>query len=199
MSYRTKIAEIALMPGQGGYYDPLSRVHMTTARPYATIYSGTNCAQLRRSVQAGRIRLTWGSLGDPVFHWKLEKRADGKLVLVSNQKEEMKPVYAEGEGPEDAVHVPAAADVKKDDKAEEEAKAKAAAEAEAKKKAEEEAAAKAKAEKEAKAKAEAEEKAKAEKEAADKKKAEEAKEAEEAAAAEAVATSKKATKKSAKK
>lgn len=195
MSYRTKIAEIALMPGQGGYYDPLSRVHMTTARPYATIYSGTNCAQLRRSVQAGRIRLTWGSLGDPVFHWKLEKRADGKLVLVSNQKEEMKPVYAEGEGPEDAMHVKTTADVKEDEKAKE-AEAKAAAEAEAKKKAEEEAAAKAKAEKEAKAKADAEAKAKAEAEAkakaeaADKK----AEETEEAAAA-----PKKSTKKSAKK
>lgn len=87
---RTPIAEIALMPGQGGYWDPLSRIHMTAGNPHAIVYGGTNCAQLRRSVKAGRIRLVWGTLGSHVSPFKVEL-VNGKYVIAPNE-EDMKPV-----------------------------------------------------------------------------------------------------------
>lgn len=57
------IAVIRLRPGQGGFYDELSRIHLTVGSPEATVYAGTNCSQLRRSVRSGRLALISGSLG----------------------------------------------------------------------------------------------------------------------------------------
>lgn len=56
------IAVVRLMPGQGGYYDPYSRIHLTTGNPQAEIKAGTNCSQLLRSVRSGRLKLVTGSL-----------------------------------------------------------------------------------------------------------------------------------------
>ena len=58
------IATIRLAQGEGGYYDELSRIHLTAGNPQRDIYAGTNCTQLRRSVKSGRLRLLFGSLGE---------------------------------------------------------------------------------------------------------------------------------------
>lgn len=58
-----QIALIRLARGQVGYYDELSRIHLTIGQPEAPIYAGTNCSQLRRSVKSGRLILVSGSLG----------------------------------------------------------------------------------------------------------------------------------------
>ena len=91
---RTPIAVIKLMPGQAGYYDEYSRVYLTIGNPTATIYSGTNCAQLRRSIKNGTIGLVSGSLGPNVPPVKIVEDGKGGARLVSNYEEEHKPVFA---------------------------------------------------------------------------------------------------------
>lgn len=68
-----QIAVIRLAPGQVGYYDELSRIHLTIGNPERSVYAGTNCSQLRRSVKSGRLRLVSGSLGDDVAPIKVYK------------------------------------------------------------------------------------------------------------------------------
>ena len=87
------IARIALAPGQVGYYDEYSRIYLTIGTPEATIYSGTNCAQIRRSIKSGRIRLLSGSLGAPVAPFRIVDTPSGKKI-VSNVKKELEPVVA---------------------------------------------------------------------------------------------------------
>ena len=94
---RKAIATVRLAPGRAGFYDPLSRVHLTVGRPKATIYSGTNCASLRRNVKAGVIRLEEGTLGEDVPPLKLVPKGDGTYRVMSNAAEEMKPVFAEND------------------------------------------------------------------------------------------------------
>lgn len=88
------IATIKLAPGQVGFYDPLSRIHLTLGNPVATVYSGTNCAALRRNVKSGIIRILDGTLGNDVAPFKIVKVGD-KYKLASNSAEENKPVFAE--------------------------------------------------------------------------------------------------------
>lgn len=96
------IATIKLAPGQVGFYDPLSRIHLTLGNPTATVYSGTNCAALRRNVKAGILRILDGTLGNDVAPFKIVKVGD-KYKLASNSVEENKPVYAEDEAPKKEV------------------------------------------------------------------------------------------------
>lgn len=58
------IAVVRLNIGESGYYDELSRIHLTQSNPLREILAGTNCTQLRRSVKSGRLRLLSGSLGE---------------------------------------------------------------------------------------------------------------------------------------
>lgn len=95
---RTPIATIKLAPGRVGFYDEYSRIHLTLSSPTATVYSGTNCAQLRRSVKAHVIEVIAGSLGEEVAPFKVVKE-NGKLKLVSNAAEAKKPVIAPTEAP----------------------------------------------------------------------------------------------------
>ena len=59
---RTKIAEVRLAPGQVGFYDDLTNIHLTLTKPYANVYQGMNTSGLQRSVNSKRLLLTWGSL-----------------------------------------------------------------------------------------------------------------------------------------
>jgi hypothetical protein len=61
---REVIAVVRLALGEIGYYDDLSRTHITVTDPQRDIFAGTNCTQLRRAVKSGRIRLLSGSLGE---------------------------------------------------------------------------------------------------------------------------------------
>ncbi len=56
------IAVIRLIPGQGGYFDELSRIHLTLGAPEAKIYPGTNCSRIRQSVKSGRLVIVSGAL-----------------------------------------------------------------------------------------------------------------------------------------
>ena len=88
------IAKICLAPGNIGFYDPLSRIHLTLGSPTAYVPSGTNCASLRRNVRNGVIRLIEGTLGPDVAEFKFVS-TDSGMKLVSNAEEASRPVYAE--------------------------------------------------------------------------------------------------------
>ena len=92
------IATIHLAPGRVGFYDPLSRIHLTLSHPETYVYSGTNCASLRRNVKSGVIRILEGTLGEDVPPLKVVK-VNGKYHLASNAEEEMKPVVKKDDAP----------------------------------------------------------------------------------------------------
>lgn len=89
----SQIAVVRLAPGQAGYYDELSGVYLTAGKPTAAIPSGTNCAQLRRSVRMGVIILQSGTLGGDVPEVRIMEH-EGKYYLVPNTEEINKPIYA---------------------------------------------------------------------------------------------------------
>ena len=89
----SQIAVIRLAPGQAGYYDELSGVYLTAGKRTAAIPSGTNCAQLRRSVRMGTIILQSGTLGGDIPEVRIMEH-EGKYYLVPNTEEVNKPVYA---------------------------------------------------------------------------------------------------------
>lgn len=57
-----RIAEIALAPGQVGYYDDLSNTRLTAINPNKVILAGTNVSNLLIAVKEKKIILLWGSL-----------------------------------------------------------------------------------------------------------------------------------------
>ena len=89
----SQIAVVCLAPGQAGYYDELSGVYLTAGKRTAAIPSGTNCAQLRRSVRMGTIILQSGTLGGDIPEVRIMEH-EGKYYLVPNTEEINKPVYA---------------------------------------------------------------------------------------------------------
>lgn len=89
----SQIAVVRLAPGQAGYYDELSGVYLTAGKRTAAIPSGTNCAQLRRSVRMGTIILESGTLGGDIPEVRIMEH-EGKYYLVPNTEEINKPVYA---------------------------------------------------------------------------------------------------------
>lgn len=88
----SQIAVVRLAPGQAGYYDELSGIYLTAGKPVAGIPSGTNCAQLRRSVRMGTIILQSGTLGGDIPEIRIMEH-EGTYYLVPNTEEVNKPVY----------------------------------------------------------------------------------------------------------
>ena len=94
MNKRSVIAEIKLAPGEVGYYDDYSRIHLTAGNPTALIYAGVNCTQIKRSIKSGRLILLRGGFDTPQ-----EIPANPKAVApkteVTVKKEEVKKVVKE--------------------------------------------------------------------------------------------------------
>ena len=91
-----QIAVVRLAPGQVGYYDELSRIHLTIGNPERAVYAGTNCSQLRKSVKSGRLRLISGSLGEDKAPTKIHKPSSsvslGNFIPEKSNKKETKEV-----------------------------------------------------------------------------------------------------------
>mgnify|MGYP004622711655 CR=1 FL=1 len=110
MQKRIPIATIKLAPGEAGYYDEYSRIYLSSTRPDAVIYSGTNCTQIKRSIKSGRLRLVSGGFDKPVTEPVVEQQTpvvteEVKEVPVQEEeiktKEEVTPtVVAEEQAPE---------------------------------------------------------------------------------------------------
>lgn len=83
------IAKVKLNPGQGGYFDPITRIHLTHGDPEREIYAGMNTEGLKAAVRNKRISLISGSLGEFIPPFKLVKQPDGKVVLVTNNQKKI--------------------------------------------------------------------------------------------------------------
>ncbi len=90
MQKRIPIATIKLAPGEAGYYDEYSRIYLSSTRPDAVIYSGTNCTQIKRSIKSGRLRLVSGGFDKPVT----ESVAEQQTPVVTEEVKEV-PVQEE--------------------------------------------------------------------------------------------------------
>lgn len=108
MQKRIPIATIKLAPGEAGYYDEYSRIYLSSTRPDAVIYSGTNCTQIKRSIKSGRLRLVSGGFDKPVTEPIIEEQTpivteEVKEVPVQEEvktEEEVTSVAAEEQAPE---------------------------------------------------------------------------------------------------
>ena len=107
---KNTIAVVQLSPGEVGYYDELSRIHLTIGHPAEAVEAGTNCTQLHRSVKSGRLRLVSGSLGAEVPPFKFV-RDGGRYVLTKN--DETAPSIVVAKPKEAAAEVKAAAEESK--------------------------------------------------------------------------------------
>lgn len=101
------IAQVKLNPGKGGYFDPISRIHLTHGNPFADVYAGTNTTGLKQAVYNKRISLISGSLGviEPPF--KLVKGKDGRMVLVPNKPNKVEEVKEQPKKEETKIETPA--------------------------------------------------------------------------------------------
>ena len=108
MQKRIPIETIKLAPGEAGYYDEYSRIYLSSTRPDAVIYSGTNCTQIKRSIKSGRLRLVSGGFDKPVTEPIIEEQTpivteEVKEVPVQEEvktEEEVTSVAAEEQAPE---------------------------------------------------------------------------------------------------
>lgn len=79
MLVKQEIARIKLNPGQGGYFDPITRIHLTHGDPIKVVYAGMNTTGLKAAVRSKRISIISGSLGDFSPPFRLIKGKDGKV------------------------------------------------------------------------------------------------------------------------
>ena len=56
------IAVVKLAPGNIGWYDALTGIHLTLARPTSNVYSGSNTTNLTKALRERVIELVTGSL-----------------------------------------------------------------------------------------------------------------------------------------
>jgi hypothetical protein len=56
------IAVIRLAPGEVGFFDPHTKIHLTMAKQTAPVYPGPNLDGIRRSVKSKRLMLISGTL-----------------------------------------------------------------------------------------------------------------------------------------
>lgn len=90
---RIKIAELRLAPGQVGFYDELTNIHLTLTSPFASVYQGMNTSRLQQSVNSGRLILISGSLKPAPVRAAEEVVVETKAVKTEEAKvEKAKPV-----------------------------------------------------------------------------------------------------------
>lgn len=59
---RAPIAKLRISAGNPGWYDPLTNIHLTIARPEAYVYEGSNVANIKMGVAYKLINVVEGSL-----------------------------------------------------------------------------------------------------------------------------------------
>ena len=61
---RAPIAKLRISAGNPGWYDPLTNIHLTIARPEAYVYEGSNVTNIKRGVAYKLINVIEGSLNE---------------------------------------------------------------------------------------------------------------------------------------
>lgn len=105
------MAIIALAPGQVGYYDDLSGLHLSLANREARVLSGMNTAGLVNAVRAGKITVVSGSLGSetlfveedikaiPTYYRLLDKKKKRLLKQIVKPIESSEQIKTKEEAP----------------------------------------------------------------------------------------------------
>ena len=103
---RDLIAVVKLARGEVGYFDDITRTHLTLSNPYAKIYKGMNTKNIKMSVHSGRLELVSGSFEpetDSVkakVEPKVEPKAEPKTKepkvepKIDNKEKEDKPTIS---------------------------------------------------------------------------------------------------------
>lgn len=81
-----QIAIVALAPGQVGFYDDLSGIHLSLANREARVLKGMNTAGLVNAVQSGKITVVSGSLGLETFLYEDACKAIPTYYRLLNKK-----------------------------------------------------------------------------------------------------------------
>lgn len=95
------IGRVRLSKGRVGYFDELTRIHLTISKPEAPVFAGMNTANLKRAVRGGVLRLVAGSLEleqNKVvkdIHAKEETKAAPEAVVETVVVEEKAPAKEE--------------------------------------------------------------------------------------------------------
>lgn len=72
------IAIVKLAPGEVGYYDPYTKIHLTLSRQEATVYSYMNTSRLRTAIAEKILILKAGSLNSVNYSVQAEDNATRK-------------------------------------------------------------------------------------------------------------------------
>lgn len=59
---RAPIAKLRIAAGNPGWYDPLTNIHLTIARPEAFVYEGSNTTNIKKGVAHRLVYVVEGSL-----------------------------------------------------------------------------------------------------------------------------------------
>lgn len=76
---------IKLAPGNVGWYDQVTGIHLTLARPMANVKPGMNTTNIKRAIKEGRILLLEGRLEQEVT---IEPRAFALEEVVQSSNKE---------------------------------------------------------------------------------------------------------------
>lgn len=68
------LAKITLAPGQIGFHDALSNIHLTVANPTAVVPVGANTEHLKEAVKDGKILLLTGTLSSTLKHREIKPK-----------------------------------------------------------------------------------------------------------------------------
>lgn len=68
------LAKITLAPGQIGFHDALSNIHLTVANPTAVVPVGANTEHLKEAVKDGKILLLTGTLSSTLKHREVKSK-----------------------------------------------------------------------------------------------------------------------------
>ncbi len=68
------LAKITLAPGQIGFHDALSNIHLTVANPTAVVPIGANTEHLKEAVKDGKILLLTGTLSSTLKHREVKPK-----------------------------------------------------------------------------------------------------------------------------
>lgn len=87
---RKIIAVVKLAPGNIGWYDSLTGIHLTLARPSANVYSGSNTTNLVKALRERIIDLVNGSLVEGNQEPTINSTPLNTIVVDIKEKEEVK-------------------------------------------------------------------------------------------------------------
>ena len=89
------IAKIKLAPGNVGWYDSLTNIVLTKAKPEAVVYSGKNIINIKKAIREGKVLLQEGSLSSYQNKATEEKERDVEKDIPKKEEKqkEQKNIY----------------------------------------------------------------------------------------------------------